>query len=264
MQGRTEFFGNTKETKLKKKTSRKGIILAGGNGSRLLPLTLSTSKQLLPVFDKPMIYYPLSTLMLSDIKDILVISTPRDLPDFERLLGNGSQWGIKLAYAEQAEPRGLAQAFIIGEHFISDSNVVLVLGDNIFHAKDIRTTLLAASEKQTGATIFGYYVNNPEEYGVVVFDEKKEIQRIEEKPDIPKSNYAVTGIYYYDNSVIEIAKTLVPSARGEIEITDINNIYLETKTLSLELFSHGTAWLDAGLPSTLLDAANFVRIVEER
>jgi glucose-1-phosphate thymidylyltransferase len=225
---------------------------------------MSISKQLLPVFDKPMIYYPLSMLMLSGITDILLISTPRDLPAFQSLLGDGSQWGINLHYAEQASPDGLAQSFIIGEEFIGSDNVTLILGDNIFYAQGMSSLLTEVSAQQTGATVFGYYVSNPQDYGVVSFDQDGKIDSIEEKPACPKSHYAVTGLYYYDNDVVEIAKKLKPSPRGELEITDLNMTYLERGDLDLQVFSRGTAWLDTGQHSHLLDAANFVRIVEER
>lgn len=225
---------------------------------------MSVSKQLLPVFDKPMIYYPLSTLMLAGIRDILIISTPRDLPAFRDLLGDGEKWGINLSYAEQPSPDGLAQAFIIGESFIGNDNVTLILGDNIFYAQGIRDKLSSVTDQKSGATVFGYYVSNPEDYGVVEFDQGGRAVSIEEKPQIPKSHYAVTGLYFYDNDVIDIAKNLAPSPRGELEITDVNVKYLERGDLNVEIFSRGTAWLDTGQHTHLLDAANFVRIVEER
>jgi len=244
--------------------NRKGIILAGGSGSRLHPLTLSLSKQLLPVYDKPMIYYPLSTLMLAGIRDILLISTPRDLPAFQSLLGDGSKWGIDITYAEQPSPDGLAQAFIISEEFIGDSPVCLILGDNIFYAQGISEKLQNAAAQITGATVFGYNVSNPQDYGVVEFDKNGGVVSLEEKPTKPKSRYAVTGLYFYDNSVIDIAKGLLPSPRGELEITDVNKAYLARGRLQVEIFSRGTAWLDTGQQKSLLDAGNLVRIVEER
>ena len=244
--------------------NRKGIILAGGTGSRLRPLTLSVSKQLLPVYDKPMIYYPLSTLMLAGIGDILLISAPRDLPAFEALLGDGRRWGINISYAEQASPDGLAQAFIIGADFIGADPVCLILGDNIFYAQGMSSTLQTVTKTNSGATVFGYRVSNPQDYGVVAFDANGGVVSIEEKPRQPKSNYAVTGLYFYDNQVIDIARALKPSPRGELEITDVNKAYLARGQLQVELFSRGTAWLDTGQQQALLDAANFVRIVEER
>jgi len=244
--------------------NRKGIILAGGSGSRLHPLTLSISKQLLPVYDKPMIYYPLSTLMLAGIRDILLISTPRDLPAFKALLGDGQRWGLDITYAEQPSPDGLAQAFLIGEEFIGDDSVCLILGDNIFYAEGMSSLLRTAAQQTEGATVFGYSVSNPKDYGVVQFDADGAVVSLEEKPQKPKSRYAVTGLYFYDNQVVEIARQLKPSPRGELEITDVNKAYLAKQQLKVELFSRGTAWLDTGQQQSLLDAANFVRIVEER
>ena len=244
--------------------NRKGIILAGGSGTRLHPLTMSVSKQLLPIYDKPMIYYPLSTLMQAGITEILLISTPRDIPAFKDLLGTGTQWGIHISYAEQPSPDGLAQAFIIGDSFIGTDNVCLILGDNIFYADNLTNKLQYVSKQTTGATVFGYYVSNPQDYGVVDFDKNGNAVAIEEKPNSPRSNYAVTGLYFYDNDVVKIAKSLQPSERGELEITDINSRYLESEALHVELLSRGTAWLDTGKHDHLLDAATFVRIVEKR
>ena len=245
-------------------TKTKGIILAGGTGSRLHPSTISVSKQLLPVYDQPMIYYPLSTLMQSGIRDILIITTPQDQASFIRVLGDGSQWGTNITYSEQPTPDGLAQAFIIGEDFIGNSRVCLILGDNIFYGDGIEDTLRSAIDSDFGATIFGYYVNDPERYGVVVLDENGDAIDLEEKPQKAKSNYAVTGIYMYNNDVVEISKSISPSPRGELEITDVNKVYLEQGRLRVELFDRGTAWLDTGTFQSLLDAANFIKVLQDR
>jgi len=242
----------------------KGIILAGGTGTRLHPMTISVSKQLMPVYDKPMIYYPLATLMQAGIRDIMIITTPEDANAYQSLLGNGTSWGLNISYAEQPRPEGLAQAFIIGEEFIGDSRVCLILGDNIFYGNRIEDTLKSAVEQDSGASIFAYYVYDPERYGVVVLDENGIAVDLEEKPRKPKSNYAVTGLYMYDNDVVSIAKSIKPSARGELEITDVNKTYMERRKLRVELFDRGTAWLDTGTIQSLLDAANFIRVLEER
>lgn len=242
----------------------KGIILAGGSGTRLYPLTKYTSKQALPVYDKPMIYYPLSTLMLADIRDILIISTPRDLPTFKSMLGDGSNFGIKLSYAEQPSPDGLAQAFIIGEEFIGKDSCAMILGDNIFYGNGLSKMLKQAAARETGATVFGYYVDDPERFGVVEFDKHGNAVSIEEKPKDPKSNYAVAGLYLYDNKVTEYAKQITPSERGELEITDINKLYLREGQLHVKLLGRGYAWLDTGTIDSLLDAAEFMNILEKR
>lgn len=260
----TDFEKNRGSLSKEEQSLRKGILLAGGTGSRLWPMTHSVSKQLIPVYDKPMIYYPLTVLMLAGVREILIISTPHDLPQFELLMGDGSQWGLEISYAEQPKPEGLAQAFLIGEEFLEGKPVCLALGDNLFYGHDLSISLMSASRRMEGATIFGYHTNEPEQYGVVEFDAGGNVVSLEEKPTEPKSNYAVPGIYFFDGNVVDLVKTMKPSMRGELEVTDLNRLYLERGELRVEILGRGTTWLDTGTPDALADATQFVQVIQQR